>query len=185
MPRGTEDGLCTIARGRTRTEDNTTSGPPRRRGAIICIFTEHPWNNCCITQQNCYTSRHRDHRLLTIHNISIKPNWVFSTAAKNVDLFNRRRYSPVWGKGNPLLPVLICFHIRKFVPRSGGGGLKAIYRYFWKNAAVQEDSYSSIYLFRLNPKVYINLTFYLSKILGSLTFLCPQSESPWHILCHK
>ena len=33
--------------------------------------------------------------------------------------FISRRYSHVRGKGNFLLPVAICFYIRKFVPRSG------------------------------------------------------------------
>ena len=34
---------------------------------------------------------------------------------------------------------------------------------------MQEDSYPSIYLFRLAPKVYINLTFYRSKFLAHLS----------------
>ena len=37
-----------------------------------------------------------------------------------------------------------------------GGGKRAIFGYVWKNAPVQEDSYLSIYLFRLTPKVYIS-----------------------------
>ena len=35
-----------------------------------------------------------------------------------------RVHSPVWGKGNLLLHVEIYFHIRKFIPRSGGGRVK-------------------------------------------------------------
>ena len=49
-----------------------------------------------------------------------------------------------------------------------GGGKRAIFGYVWKNAPVQEDSYPSIYLFRLTPKVYINLTFYRSFFIYDL-----------------
>ena len=74
---------------------------------------------------------------------------------------NSRRYSPVRGKGNSLLPVAICFYIRKFVPRSGGK--RAIFGYVWKNGSVQEDINPSIYIIDLTPLVYKNPTFYRSN----------------------
>ena len=75
-------------------------------------------------------------------------------------LLNSRRYSPVRGKGNSLLPVAICFYFRKFVPRSGGK--RAIFEYVWKNGPVQEDINPSIYIIDLTPLVYKNPTFYRS-----------------------
>ena len=71
------------------------------------------------------------------------------------------RKSPVPGKGNSLLPVAICFYIRKFVPRSGGK--RAIFGYVWKNGPVQEDINPSIYIIDLTPLVYKNPTFYRSN----------------------
>ena len=43
----------------------------------------------------------------------------------------------------------------------------AVFGYVWKNEPVQKDIYPSIpvYLFRLTPKVYTNLTFYCSKLV--------------------
>ena len=71
-----------------------------------------------------------------------------------------RRYSPVRGEGNSLLPVAICFYIRKFVPRSGDK--RVIFGYVWKNGPVQEDINPSIYIIDLTPLVYKNPTFYRS-----------------------
>ena len=59
-------------------------------------------------------------------------------------LVNSRGNSPERGKGNSLLPVALCYHIRKFVPRSGCKS--AIFGYVWKNVPVQEDINPSIYL---------------------------------------
>ena len=75
-------------------------------------------------------------------------------------IFISRRLSPVQGKGNSLLPVAICFYIRKLVPRSGGK--RAILGYVWKNGPVQEDINPSIYIIDLTPLVYKNTTFYRS-----------------------
>ena len=81
-------------------------------------------------------------------------------------LFTSRRYSPVRGKGNSLLPVAICFYFRKFVPRSGGK--RAILGYVWKNGPVQEDINPSIYIIDLTPLVYKNPTFYRSIFFNDL-----------------
>ena len=60
-----------------------------------------------------------------------------------------RVLSPIPGKGNPLLPIAICFHIKQFVPRlggggGGGGGKRAILGHVCKNGPVQEEISPSI-----------------------------------------
>ena len=71
---------------------------------------------------------------------------------------------PLGGREIPrLLPVLIFYRIRKFVPRSGGK--RAIFGYVRKNASVQEDINPSINIIYLTPSVNKNLTFYLSIFL--------------------
>ena len=79
---------------------------------------------------------------------------------------NSKVHSPVWGKRNPLLPVAICFHIRKFVPRSGIKG--PFWGMFVKNGPVQEDMNPSIYIINLTPLEYKNLTFYRSFFFNDL-----------------
>ena len=58
--------------------------------------------------------------------------------------FDSRGNSPERGKGNFLLPVALCYHIRKFVPRSGCKS--TIFGYVLKNVPVQEGINPSIYL---------------------------------------
>ena len=51
----------------------------------------------------------------------------------------------------------------------GGGGVKAHFGYvFFKNGPVQEDINQSIYIIRLTPLVYKNLTFYRPRVLNDL-----------------
>ena len=65
---------------------------------------------------------------------------------------NSRVHSPVWGKGNPLLPVEIYYHIRKFDPRSGVK--RVIFGHVCKNGHVQEDIIPGVYTIILTPLVY-------------------------------
>ena len=98
---------------------------------------------------------------LRCHATALIFSFVDSFVFKQQVLFSSRRYSPVRGKGNSLLPVAICFYFRKFVPRSGGK--RAILGYVWKNGPVQEDINPSIYIIDLTPLVYKNPTFYRSN----------------------
>ena len=83
----------------------------------------------------------------------------------DVHVISRVHY-PEGGKGNHLLPVAICFHIRRFVSRLGGK--RAIFGYLWKNAPVQEDINPSIYLIKLTTLAYYKyLAFYRSIFFKS------------------
>ena len=76
---------------------------------------------------------------------------------KSVQNINSRVHSLVWGKGNPLLPVAIYYHIREFIPRSGDK--RAIFGYVCKNEPVQEDINPTLNIFNQTHLVYNNQTF--------------------------